>query len=319
MDDTQLRTLIAVSESGSISKASERLHIAPSALSRQIRFLESELNLQLFERHGRGMVVTEAGKAVVDRSRRVTAEMDGIKQFAAESSTTPAGNVTLGMPPSVAEMMAAPIVSALWESYPEIHLRIVTAFTGHLRDWVQSGDVDIAVLYDPLHTSALRSTPLLTEELLLVGPSSCELSLTRPVPFSTLTGEQLILPSPQHGLRAVLNIYAAKSRLHLSTRVEADSYSTIIALVLAGLGRTVLPLSPIHKLIDAGQLRAAPLADPSPNRRLVLSLANERPPTRAMRVVTDTILETVHALVESKIWHAQINRDLSTAGHRLSP
>lgn len=113
MDDTQLRTLIAVSETGSISKAWERLHIAPSALSRQIRFLESELRLQLFDRHGRGMVVTEAGKAVVDRSRRITAEMEGIKRFAAESGASPRGNVTIGMPPSAAEMMAAPIVSVL--------------------------------------------------------------------------------------------------------------------------------------------------------------------------------------------------------------
>lgn len=80
-----------------------------------------------------------------------------------------------------------------------------------------------------------------------------------------------------------------------------------------------IDIAVLYDPLHISALRAAPLTDPSPARRLVLSLANERPPTRAMRAAADTIVQTAHELMENKVWHARINRDLSTSGHRLSP
>src|SRR3954468_18382856 len=205
MEISQLKTLIHVAELGSLSKAADRLNIAQPALSRQIRLLERELGTYLFERHGRGMVLTEAGREVLEHASRIMSELDSLRSSVAQPGSSLRGIVTIGTTPTVAAIVTVPLVRKIRDSHPQLSMRFTSAFSGHLLDWVQRGELDLAVSYDPQPLKSLRITPVMVEELLLVGRGDAGLRLDQPVRFAQLASAPLILPSPGHRLRGIID------------------------------------------------------------------------------------------------------------------
>lgn len=307
MELSQLRTLIHVAELGSLSKAADRLHIAQPALSRQIRLLEDELGVRLFDRHGRGMVVTDQGQDVLRHALRVMAELEEIRATVADEDAPLRGHVSIGMPPTVADILSEPLVAAFRETHPDATLRIVSAYSGYLLDWMHRGEIDAAVLYDPKSARTLRVQPLLEEVLFLIGPPGSGLSQDSPVDFSDLEGVRLLLPSKGHGLRAILDKCAEDCGFALSVPVEADSYSTLKSLVRAGHGSTILPKAPIHRDLAAGELCTAPLHNPVPMRRLILSYPTDRPMPRLARFAGQIIASNVAIMVEQGVWPGRLS------------
>ena len=306
MDLVQLRTFIQVAELGSLSKAADRIRIAQPALSRQIRLLEEELGTELFTRHGRGMVITERGQQVLQHASLVMAAVNDLKAQAADRVEQLTGRVAIGMPPTVSDLISVPLVAALNGAHPKLELRLVGSFTGHLIDWLQRGEIDVAVLYDPQATRSLRSQPLLIENLMLIGPANGVLSPIRAIPFKRLAEEHVLLPSPRHGLRNIIDRCASEAGVSLKVHIEADSFSTLKDLVQHGYGYTILPLSAVDREIKSGQLCAAPLIEPTPMRRLVLASARDRPPNRAGQSTAALIMSTVEKLVKNGSWSAQL-------------
>lgn len=321
MELSQLRTLIHVAELGSLSKAADRLHIAQPALSRQIRLLEEELGVRLFERHGRGMIATDQGQDVLRHALRVMSELEEIRASVADEDAPLRGHIAIGMPPTVSDILAEPLVAAFRDTHPDATLRIVSAYSGYLLDWLHRGQIDVAILYDPKSARTLRVQPLLEEILLLIGPPDSGLHQDSPVDFSELANQPLLLPSSTHGLRAILEKSAAECGIDLHVRVEADSYSTLKSLVRSGHGATVLPLAPIHRDLTAGELCAAPLINPVPMRRLVLSYPTDRPTPRLARFAGQTIASIVTKMVQEGVWAGRIPEDqpeLSNKNTRLN-
>ncbi len=317
MDVAQLRTLIHVVELGSLSKAADRLHIAQPALSRQIRLLEAELNIRLFDRHGRGMKVTDQGQEVLRHALRVMAEMEEIRAVASDENAPLRGHVSIGMPPTVSDILSEPLVSAFRSSHPEATLRIVSAYSGYLLDWMHRGEIDAAILYDPKSARALSIRPLLEEALFLIGSPDGALAPDRPVAFSELARLRLLLPSAGHGLRSLIDRYALEAGVVLDVKIEADSYSTLKLLVRKGHGFTVLPLAPIHEELTQGGLCAAPLVEPAPVRRLVLSYPTDRPLARLARFAGRAIADSVAVLVDRGIWLGRmLVADANDGAHR---
>src|SRR5580704_15863590 len=247
MEFGQLRTLIHVAELGSLSKAADRLRIAQPALSRQVRMLEEELGTELFTRHGRGMVLTEQGRDVLKHAMRTSSELEEIRASASDVEAPLTGQVAIGLPPTVADIISVPLVAAFGMGHPNAVLRLVSAYTGYLMDWLHRGEIDLAVLYDPRTARSLRSRPLLLENLFLIGPPEAHFSTVRAIPFKELDGKRLLLPSLRHGLRTIVERCAAEAGISLDVVVEADSYATLKDLVRHGHGWTVLPLAPIHQ------------------------------------------------------------------------
>ena len=306
MDVAQLKTLIQVAELGSLTRAAERLNIAQPALSRQIKLLEAELGVSLFERHGRGMVISDAGRDVLDHAVRIMTEMESIRNTAANRGSPFHGTVTIGTTPTVAEIVTIPLVRRIKEAHPNLTVRLSSAFSGHLLDWLQRGDLDLAVFYDPKPQKSLRIVPILLENLLVVTAGSGRMSLDRPLPFTSLANEELVLPSPRHGLRRIMEDCAHQAGIVLRASVEADSLGAMIDLARHGFGSTVLPLAPIHTLVESGVLSAAPLVDPTPTRKVVLAYPVDRPVSRAARFVGDTFTQIASDLVAQRIWGGQM-------------
>jgi LysR family nitrogen assimilation transcriptional regulator len=303
---SQLETLISVAELGSLSRAAERLHIAQPALSRQVTLLERELGVQIFDRHGRGMALTESGQEVLRHAYRVFGELDEIRSVTAEGDTGLRGHLSVGLPPTFADMLTLPLVSAMTGRHPNATLRVVSAYSRFLLDWLRRGEIDLAVLYEGSPIRTLRTVPLLDEELHLIGPADSGLSVDEAVSFADLAHVRMLLPSRGHGLRNLLDAAAADAGFELSARIEADSYSTLKDLVKAGHGWTVLPLAPIHVEITLGGLSYAPLVDPTPVRRLVLAVSADRSLTRLGAFASDEMAAAVQQLAEKGVWSGQL-------------
>lgn len=303
MDLSQLKTLIHVAELGSLSKASERLNVVQPALSRQIRLLEKELGTYLFDRHGRGMVITDSGREVLEHAERIMGELEAIRSATARETQALAGLVSIGTPPTVAEILTVPLATRVRDAHPGLALRFTSAYSGYLLDWLQKGDLDLMLSYmspEPLRT--LRVTPVMVEDLLLVGPGSDGLSLDGPQPFSCLADFDMILPSPRHGLRVIVEACARRAGIEIRAAVEADSFRALIDLVAAGFGATVLPLAPIYAAVQSGALSVAPLVDPQPMRELVIAYPSDRAISPAARYLGETVTAIAADLVARGIW-----------------
>jgi LysR family nitrogen assimilation transcriptional regulator len=296
MDLPQLRTLIQVAELGSLNKASDRVRIAQPALSRQIRLLEEELHTQLFVRHGRGMMLTSAGDKVLARAYRIMREVGEIKSDIASDRTNVVGKVAIGLPPTIGEVITVPFARAVQERYPEIRIQFSPGFGGHLIEWLQRGDIDLAVLYDPRPLKSVRGRPLLTEGLHVVGSADAALSVERPMSFAAFANWPLVLPTAKHSLRALAELAARSAALSLNVRHEVESLATTRDLVRSGAGLTILPMWSIRSEIAAGRMSAAPLIDPPLSRSLMLACSTDRVLSHAGQVCEDLFIKLVGRL-----------------------
>lgn len=306
MEIAQLRTFIHVAELGSLSKAAGRLRIAQPALSRQIRMLEEELGVRLFERHGRGMIITEQGRDALKHAARVIAELDELKAVAAGSEASLSGHVAIGISPTVADVVSVPFVTAFRSQYPGVMVQLVSAYTGYLLDSLYRGEIDLAVLYDPKVTRSLRSEPLMQERLFLIGPADMEVAGEGGVTFAEMARMPLLLPSRRHGLRNILDRFAGEVGVSLNVTVEMDSYAAMKDLVRLGHGYTILPLAPIYEDVTVGRLVPVPIRDPSPTRQLVLSYPTDRPVSRVAQLAGESLTRIMAEHVSRGIWRGEL-------------
>lgn len=302
MDLRQLRTFLQVAELGSLSRAAERLRVAQPALGRQIRLLEDELGVRLFSRHGRGMVPTAAGQILAERATAILRLVEDTRAEVSAERGAVKGTVSLGVPPTAGEVIAGRLVERFLRDYPEVTVRVVPAFSGYLLDMLQRGDLDLAVMYETGATRHVRSEPLIEETLFLIGSRASGLGPDRATPFAALAGLPMILPGPRHGLRTLLERQAADLAVALRVTVEADSLQTLKDLVARGLGYTVLPLAAVDAERQAGTLCTAPIENPTPTRKLVLTRSLVRPATNAVRIFADTLVAETAAMVREGAW-----------------
>lgn len=302
MDLRQLRTFREIAEAGSLSRAADRLRIAQPALSRQVRLLEAEAGLALFTRHGRGMDLTEAGRELL---ARVAGPMRQIERAVVEVRAlagTVAGQVALGMMPTVAAVLAGPLTRRVAERHPEVSLRVVEGYTGHLIEWLQRGATDATLLYGPATDLHLPVEPLFVEGLVLAGPPGSGLAPAVPVTLAAAARRPLVLPSRPHGLRAIVETAAGRAKVALNLRHEADSFPVLKDLVECGLGFAILPRSAIRREEAEGRLLVAPIHRPAIRRQVVLARPPDRAPGRAARAVLDLLVEEVAARAGADAW-----------------
>jgi LysR family transcriptional regulator, nitrogen assimilation regulatory protein len=309
MDIAQIRTLVHIAELGSVTAAAERLGIAQPALSRQVRMLEAELNAPVFTRHGRGMALTELGEKLLSPASEILMRLDEIRQLAADGNTSFLGRVRVGVTPTVAEVATLPLVRAIREAHPHLSLCFTSGFSGHLVEWLKRDELDCCVAYATPSTGLVNTVPILDETLLLVANAERALDPDKPIAFASLANEALVLPSPPHGLRRILDATAARAGIALTSSLEADSLTAMIDLVRAGFGATILPYAPISARVSSGELTAAPLIDPTPCRRVVIAYPADRPIMPAARFVGEAFAAIASELVGKGAWAGQIIRE----------
>lgn len=302
VDIKQLRALVTVAETGSVTRAAQLLHLVQPAVTRQIRTLEQELGVALFERTRQGMQPTPAGLTMVERARRALNELERAR---AEIQPTPGavtGIVTVGLLDSASHLLAEPLASAVLRDHPGIDLRLLTAYSGHLQQWLDDGDLDLTLLYNLASTPSLNAEPLVREKLWAVAPPSAELRADRPVPLEEAVSHPLVVPAAGHGLRKVIDAAAAQARVEVNVFVQTNSMPVQKQLVRAGHGWTILPGVGIAEDVANGSLSAAPLCEPDVWRSIVLGTSRSGRITPAVEVVARELTGQIHSAVRAGRW-----------------
>jgi LysR family nitrogen assimilation transcriptional regulator len=302
MDIKQLRTFRAVAELGSLSKAADRLRAAQPALSRHIKLLEHELRVELFIRNGRGMLLTSAGQILLDRTTGLVRQIEQVRDDIQSASGRPSGRVILGLVPTVSAVLSGRLARRIMTELPDISLRIVESYGGHLVEWLHRGEMDLAITYglaDDLHLSVHC---IGAEDIAVVGPPGSGLARKKQVELEWLVKQRLILPSISHGLRALLEKAVAAKKLTLNAMIEADSYRAQISLMEEGLGYTLLPASAIRAELAAQRLEMAELVNPSVARELILAAPTERPSSIASSAISSLIIAEIQQLSKEGLW-----------------
>lgn len=305
MDLKQLKTFIRVSDAGSLSSAADRLRIAQSALSRQIKLLEAEVGAPLFDRHARGMSLTFHGQELYKRIapliRQFEQSIDDVRSLG-DSIT---GQVSFGLMPTTSAMLADRLVSRVAVEQPGIFLRLVEGYAGHLVEWLQRDEIDATLLYGPADSLHLRATPLFSEDLALISPASWRNGERRTMDFIEASKLPLALPSQSHGLRSVVETAARKANCNLRICAEGDSFRVLKSLVARGLYHTILPLSAVQDEEAAGLVRISPLRNPEVTRQIVLARPSHRADTIATQAVIRILLNEIAAMIDSGDWVAR--------------
>ncbi|MFJ4031359.1 LysR family transcriptional regulator [Streptomyces griseoluteus] len=302
MDVKQLRALVTVAEAGSVTRAAELLHLVQPAVTRQIRTLERELGTALFERTRHGMRLTTAGTTMVERARRALNELERARAEIRPNPDTVSGIVTVGLLESATGLLAEPLVDTIVRDHPGIELRLVTAYSGHLQQWLDDGDVDLTLLYNLAGTPSLNVEPLVRERLWAVAPPSASLRADEPVPLEEAVSHPLVVPAAGHGLRTVIDGAVARARVEMKLVVQTNSLHVQRQLVRAGHGWTILPGVGIAEDVANGSLSAAPLCEPDVWRSIVLGTSRAGRITPAAEVVAGELSREIRSAVRQGRW-----------------
>lgn len=320
MDIRQLRYFVAIAENGSFSRAAETLHVAQPGLSLHMRNMEEALGTKLLFRTPRGVVLTEAGSILLRHARNILQQLMLAETEIRSHEDVPSGEVRLGLPGTISEILSVPLIRTARHRYPSIKLRILEGMSGFVLEWLRDSRVDLAVLYSSAEDPAIRTLKLLTETLVFLGPAKPDGGSGLPpsgqaVTFEALTGKPLILPSRGHGLRDHLDRTAAAAGHELTTVVDVDSYSNIKDLSAEGFGFSILPEHAVSRDAAAGRLATWPIRDPWLRRDVYLAHAIDRPIAKSVKVVRDIAIATLIDLANSGQWvGATTTDDLTIAG-----
>jgi LysR family transcriptional regulator, transcription activator of glutamate synthase operon len=288
MELRHLRAFVTVAEHGSFTRAAELLHVAQPSLSQQIRALERELGVPLFERTSRTVRLTAAGAILLPHARRALAAVDDARHDLAEQTTTPSGPVRLGTTPTVAIHLLPSWLTGFLRRYPAIEVRLLESGALALEGDLVNGAIDLAVITLPAHHASLQVEPILDEDLLLGVARGHPFARRDAVALEEAAGEPFVLYREGYGLRE--SVLSACHQAGFRPRVVLDGgeTETVLRLCAAGLGVTLVP----RLALDGSPERpvGVPLRAPTPRRTLALAWRDERYLTRAARALRDDLL-----------------------------
>src|ERR1700723_366783 len=167
MEFHQLRYVCAIADTGNFSRAAERCQISQPSLSQQVLKLEAELGTKLFDRLGRSIRLTEAGRAFIPRARAILEQMEAARSTAADQNTDFRGSVTVGVIPTVAPYLIPSYAAGFAKKYPDAKLRIVEETTSVLVEGLRDLSIDVAIFALPLREQDLELFPVGTEPLFI--------------------------------------------------------------------------------------------------------------------------------------------------------
>ncbi len=245
MELRQIRYAVAVAEELHFGRAAERLHVAQPSLSRQIRDLERDLGVELFERTSRHVQLTAAGAAFLDAARRALAAVNSSREAAVDAASGVRGTLTLGFVASAAIQILPELVRRHSRARPGVRLTLREMTTEEQIAALHDGAIDVGLSRDLEEQDGITVSTLLREPLLAVVPTTHPLHHRRTIDVRDLADSELVtLPRarvPRAWDRLVVMAHASGARLQFGQ--EANQFATLLALVAAEVGVAVVPAS----------------------------------------------------------------------------
>jgi LysR family transcriptional regulator, cyn operon transcriptional activator len=243
MDLRHLRYFIAVADAGGVSRAASRLNISQPAVSRQIRDLETELGISLFDRHGGRLVLTAEGEDLLSRSRELSRSAESLRERAHALRGGDVGIIRVGVAPLTLESLLPPFLAHHQRRHPKIDVR--------LRAQLERGELNLAISF-PGHEGQGSRLLFPVCAVGLMTADHC-LARQRTLDVAKLADERLLLPSRQYLTRQWFDAACQRNHLRPTVAIESMAPHALIALARVGYGIAIVPS---HTSFDRRGLRA---------------------------------------------------------------
>ena len=292
MDLKQLEYFVRVAELGSFTKAAIALDVAQPALSRQVRLLEVELRQNLLTRNGRGAVATEAGKLLLEHGRGILHQVQRAREELGRVRGALAGRVAVGLPPSLAKVLAVPLIREFRQRMPEATLSMTESLSLGMQESLVTGRLDIALLYNAVPSPDVELTPLLEEPLFLVqrhSGSAPPPPKPRPVPLRDIAKLPLVIPSRPNSIRMLVETELASLGLRPQVALEIDGVAAILDLVADGAGSAILSRHAVATSGHPQSFASRPIGAPPLRSKLLLAMSSQRPATLTQQAMFQLI------------------------------
>jgi LysR family hydrogen peroxide-inducible transcriptional activator len=278
MEVHQLRYFCAVAESGNFTRAAEATRISQPSLSQQILKLEDELGAKLFDRLARSAKLTQFGRAFLPKAQAILRQIGEARLEIREMAGMECGEVVLGCIPTIAPYLLPRVLASFSRQHPSVSVSVVEEITPALLDRLHEGSIDLAVLALPVAGDELIATELSREPLFAAFPERHKLAKRRSIGLDEIREEPFLLLKEGHCFRDNTLSACRRSRVNPNVVFESGQFATILAMVSAGMGVSVVPKMAIS---ETSGCSFVPITDTRSERRIGAVRLKHRYPTRA--------------------------------------
>ncbi|WP_188069398.1 LysR family transcriptional regulator [Brevibacillus brevis] len=298
MELRQLEYFMAICEEMHFSRASEKLCTSQSNLSQQIKFLENELGVPLFDRLGKRITLTEAGKVLLEQSRHVFSHIDYAREAIAAMENNEGGTLTIGVLPGDADLLFDALLVEFHRLYPKTSLSVIEST--RIVEQITSGEIDLGVTVLPEPDERITVIPLFHEEFALAVHRAHPLAKEKAIKFGQLQDVKMVMFPPDHQARQLINRYCIQEGFRLQPHIETTTLQSQLSLVKKGIGGCILP-SLLLQNVNDDEIAIINLLHPTPSQDICLVYRKDK----YMGFAARTFIDTLQAYIQSAIDNAQ--------------
>lgn len=281
----QLEYVVALARLRNFHEAAAACHVSQPGLSIQLRQLEDHLGVTIFERDRRRVLVTSVGEEIVRRAARVLEEAEGLVEAAKAASKPMCGLLRLGVIPTVAPYVLPAALPRLRKKHPELRVRLREAHTADLVQSMRNGELDLLLLSLDAELGGLIEHELFVDPFVVALPRSHRLTSRKSLREKDLEGEPVLLLEDGHCLRENALSVCRSAGAKEAGDFRAGSLSTLVQMVAAGDGITLLPAMAASVESKRGEIVVVPFADPAPGRRIGFAWRSTSPRVREFETI----------------------------------
>jgi LysR family hydrogen peroxide-inducible transcriptional activator len=267
MNLKDLKYLVALADTGHFGRAAERTFVSQPTLSAQLKKLEQYLGVKLVERHPKNVQLTDVGKQVVARARRMLNEGDEIIALARNNTDPLAGKLKVALIPTVGPYLLPRVMQKIRKSLPNLGLMLYERQTEDLLKRLRDGELDLGIVALPVELEGLEARALYQEDFTVALPNSSPLAQKSSIKIADLKGQTLLLLEDGHCLRDQALEVCNRVDIREAEDFRASSLETLRHMVVAGLGVTLMPELAVESPFGSQRgLTIRQFAKPAPSR-----------------------------------------------------
>lgn len=270
-DLVTLQLVLSIAETGSISRAAEREHLALAAASKRLKDLEQRLGVRLFERRARGVDATEAGRALVGHVRRLQASLHALENDVADFGRGIQGHLRIAANAAAVAECLPPDLAAFAREHPRIRISLEDLSSTQVQAAVAEGQADVGIFAPPLRERGLRTWAYRDGSLAAVLPRGHVLAQQPRVGFDAMLDHDIVGVPRGTSLHELMLQRALEQGRSLNARLQVRGFDAIAQLVEAGLGVAVLPAGVAHRFARSLAIEVRPLAEAWAERRYLIA------------------------------------------------
>jgi len=288
LDLRQIRYFLALYQEHSITRAANRLNVVQPAVSMQIRRLEGDYGVELFDRTSSGVFPNRIADNLYEKFSRIMEEAEAAHQYLLTATGKVSGELRVGIPPSIAFGPAHAFLLRYQRDFPEVSVHLSEGYSSNLVEWLLNNELDFAVLSTEHGNARLIENPLVEEALVAIWSGDIEIDVSEGVSLECIADLDLVLPSKRNLLRALIDEHFASNGHNLIPKLEVDSFSVVARIVQNGNFATILPKTCAQEIVAGTSLLSAPL-NPMLSRRLVAAYPSNRTMSPAAEAFVDVL------------------------------